>query len=223
MKWKFKREIFPIIIIVIYGILTIYFYPTLPESVPSHFNKDGLADRYSSKLLTVLAYLGLALLLYFILTFIPFIDPFWKKIQKRYSLFLLLRDFILLFFLFLYLLILLSAQGGRLPKNVLGVGFGFLFVLVGNYLPKLPRNFFFGVRVPWTLASEIVWRKTHVLSGWVFVISGILVIIFSLLKINLAISFLVTLVPLFLFSGFIYPLLLYKKLQKEEKIKAPEL
>jgi uncharacterized membrane protein len=222
MKWNLKREIFPFIIIAIYGILSIYFYPTLPESVPSHFNKDGLADRYSSKLLTVLAYVGLALLLYLILTFIPFIDPFWKKIQKKYSLFLLLRNFILLFFLFLYLLTLLSAKAGRLPKNVLGVGFGFLFVLVGNYLPKLPRNFFFGVRVPWTLASETVWRKTHVLCGWVFVISGILVIIFSLLKINLAISFLVTLVPLFLFSGFIYPLLLCKKLQKEEKIKAPE-
>jgi len=223
MKWNIKREIFPFIIIAIYGILSIYFYPTLPESVPSHFNKDGLADRYSSKSFAVLAYLGLALFLYLILTFIPFIDPFWKKIQKKYSLFLLLRDFILLFFLFFYLLTLLSAKAGRLPKNVLGVGLGFLFVLVGNYLPKLPRNFFFGIRAPWTLASETVWRKTHVLSGWIFVISGILVIIFSLLKINLALSLLVTLVPLFLFSGYIYPLLLYKKLQKEEKIKAPEL
>ena len=223
MKWSLKREIFSFVIIAIYGILSICFYPGLPESVPSHFNKDGLADRYSSKSFAVLAYLGLALFLYLILTFIPFIDPFWKKIQKKYSLFLLLRDFILLFFLFFYLLTLLSAKAGRLPKNVLGVGLGFLFVLVGNYLPKLPRNFFFGIRAPWTLASETVWRKTHVLSGWIFVISGILVIIFSLLKINLALSLLVTLVPLFLFSGYIYPLLLYKKLQKEEKIKAPEL
>lgn len=223
MKWNLKREILPLIIIAVYGILTICFYPALPENVPSHFNKDGLADRYSSKLLTVLAYLALALVLYPILTFIPFIDPFWKKIQKKYSLFLLLRDFILLFFLYFYLLILLSAKEGKLPRNALGVGFGLLFVLIGNYLPKLPRNFFFGIRVPWTLASEIVWRKTHILSGWVFVIGGILLIIFSLLKINLALSFLVTLVPLFLFSGFIYPLLLYKKLQREEKIKAPEL
>ncbi len=223
MKWNLKREIFPFVIIAIYGILTICFYPTLPENVPSHFNKDGLADRYSSKLLIILAYLGLALVLYLILTFIPFIDPFWKKIQKKYNLFLLFRDFILLFFLFFYLLILLSAKEGKLPKNALGVGFGLLFILIGNYLPKLPRNFFFGIRVPWTLASEIVWRKTHILSGWAFVIGGILVTIFSLLKINLALSFLVTLVPLFLFSGFIYPLLLYKRLQKEERIKAPEL
>jgi len=223
MKWNLKREIFPFVIIAIYGILTICFYPTLPENVPSHFNKDGLADRYSSKLLIILAYLGLALVLYLILTFIPFIDPFWKKIQKKYNLFLLFRDFILLFFLFFYLLILLSAKEGKLPKNALGVGFGLLFILIGNYLPKLPRNFFFGIRVPWTLASEIVWRKTHILSGWAFVIGGILVTIFSLLKINLAFSFLVILVPLFLFSGLIYPLLLYKKLQKEGRIKAPEL
>jgi uncharacterized membrane protein len=223
MKWNLKHEIFPFIIIAVYGILSIYFYPGLPKSVPAHFNIDGIADRYSSKLFTVLAFLGLAVLLYLILTFIPFFDPFWKKIQRRYSLFLLLRDFVLLFFLFLYLLVILSAKRGRLPKNALGIGIGFLFILIGNYLPRLPRNFFFGVRVPWTLASETVWRKTHILCGWAFVVSGILVIIFSLLKINLAISFLVTLVPLFLFSCFIYPLRLYKKLQKEEKIKAPEL
>ena len=45
---------------------------------------------------------------------------------------------------------------------------------------KIRRNYMFGVRTPWTLASELSWNKTHRLSAKLFVLSGVLVILASL-------------------------------------------
>jgi uncharacterized membrane protein len=172
MNWKIKNNIAPLTIFVLMGILALIYYPTLPERIPFHFDKKGLPDRFGPKPQIFLIYFALIVFLYLLLTFLPIIDPFWEKIRKKYNLFLLFRDLVLVFFLFTYIMILSSARAGKLQTNLFMAGLGFLFVLIGNYLPKLPRNFFFGVRTPWALASEVVWKKTHILSGWVFVIGG---------------------------------------------------
>jgi len=223
MEWKVKREILPFIIIAFFIILSIYFYPALPEKIPSHFDAKGMPDKFSPKFQLMLGEFGSIIGLYLILTFIPLIDPFWKRIQKKYSLFLLFRDFALLFFLFFYILTIIAAKKGVLPPYVMGIAFGLLFILLGNYIPKLPRNFFFGIRSPWTLASDIVWKKTHIIGGWVFVVAGIVVVVLSFLKVHLGIVLLITLAPGLLFVGILYPLFLYRKLQKEEKAREPEL
>ena len=53
---------------------------------------------------------------------------------------------------------------------------GGLFVVVGNYLGKVRRNFFVGIRTPWTLASDEVWARTHRVGGWLFVLAGIAIV-----------------------------------------------
>ena len=116
-----------------------------------------------------------------------------------------------------------SAKDGIFRSDLFGIGFGLLFILLGNYLPKLPRNFFFGIRSPWTLASEVVWFRTHRISGSLFVAGGILFIILTLLKVNWVISMIVILTPLVLFTAFIYPYLLYRRLQREGKLDKPVL
>jgi uncharacterized membrane protein len=223
MKWNFKRDLLPIGIIVVFIAISLYFYSVLPETVPSHFNGDGVADGYSSKMFLILFGIGESLFLYLLLTFIPFIDPFWKKIEGKYNLFLIFRDIALVFSLFIYVVLLFSAKKGALETGAYGIGFGMLFILLGNYLPKLPRNFFFGIRVPWTLSSDIVWKKTHVVGGWMFVISGVLIIVMCLLNVRLDIALLATMGPTVLYSALIYPLYLYKKIEKDSAVKNPEL
>jgi uncharacterized membrane protein len=223
MVWRIKREILPLSIMALFILLSIYFYPTLPEKIPSHFDINGMPDHFSPKLHLMLLIFSLTAGIYLLLTFIPLIDPFWRKIQKKYDIFLMFRDLVLLFFIFLYVLSIIAAKKGRLEVYVLGIGFGLLFILLGNYLPKLPRNWFFGIRVPWTLSSEIVWKKTHILGGWLFVIAGISTVILSLLKVHLEIVLIVTLVPVFFFSGILYPFFLYRRLQRAEKTEEPEL
>ena len=54
---------------------------------------------------------------------------------------------------------------------------GLLFVVIGNFLGKVRKNFFIGIRTPWTLASDEVWSRTHRLGGWMFVAGGIVMIV----------------------------------------------
>jgi uncharacterized membrane protein len=223
MNRTLKRDVFPLIIVLLFGLVALYAYRNLPEMIPSHFNSEGIPDGFAHKSVIIFLNVGILVFIYVILTFLPFIDPFWRRIEKKYSLFLLFRDLILVFFLFFFIVIVFSAQEGRFQKDAFGVGFGLLFILLGNYLPRLPRNFFFGIRSPWTLASETVWKKTHLLSGWLFVLAGVIVAILSLLKIKLEIVLVAILLPVVLFCGLVYPLYLYKKLQKGERNTLPQL
>ena len=61
----------------------------------------------------------------------------------------------------------------RVPELLVGI----LFIVIGNYLPQCKPNYFVGIKTPWTLSNEEVWRKTHRFSGKVFVILGIIMIL----------------------------------------------
>ena len=53
---------------------------------------------------------------------------------------------------------------------------GALLMVLGNYMGKLRKNFFIGIRTPWTLASDAVWERTHRLAGWLFVAAGLVMV-----------------------------------------------
>ena len=61
-----------------------------------------------------------------------------------------------------------------------GAAVGILLAVLGNFLGKVTRNFFVGIRTPWTLASDEVWYKTHRLGGKLFVLAGLAVFVLSL-------------------------------------------
>ena len=58
---------------------------------------------------------------------------------------------------------------------------GILFICIGNVLPKIKDNFFVGIKTPWTISNPIIWNKTHRLGGFIFVICGLLISVFSLI------------------------------------------
>ncbi len=88
-------------------------------------------------------------------------------------------------------------------------GTGLLVIFIGNYLSKVPKNFFLGIRTPWTLSSDEVWYKTHRLGSWTFVLSGLLALLGSLLDwpmgIMIAGFMVAALIPV------IYSLIIYKQ------------
>jgi len=214
MGWQLKRELFAFLIIGAVIVLALTVGPALPELVPSHFNVDGNADAYLPRTDFLWMIVGITIGLYALLTFLPFVDPFWKRIRPRYHLLLLFRDFTLAFVLVMFLMTFLAAEDGRLPLPIFGIALGVLFALMGNYLPKVPRNWFFGIRNPWTLASEVVWEKTHVLGGWMFVATGVLMVLLSLAGVPLQFALPITLGPTVLLAGLIYPYVIWRQLQK---------
>ena len=215
MKWDLKRHLFALAMIVVAVLVAVYYASVLPDVVPSHFGADGSADQWSPKSGVILLGIALPVGTFLLLTFIPLIDPFWKRIQNRYNMFLVFRDIALGCMVYFALVIDISAKEGRFAMNMAGLGFGILFILLGNYLPKLPRNFFFGIRSPWTLANEEVWKRTHRVSGWLFVVSGFLIALLSFSSLPQHVVLLAVLIPLVFFCGFIYPYALYRKLERE--------
>jgi uncharacterized membrane protein len=60
-------------------------------------------------------------------------------------------------------------------------GVGVMFVVLGNYMPRIRSNWWMGIRTPWTLENEEVWRRTHRFGGRTFVAGGVVTIAASLL------------------------------------------
>lgn len=152
---------------------------TLPEQVPTHFTIEGIANAWSSKtnLLFIPGALGIGI--YFLMLLIPVLDP-KKKIQqmgdKYYSLRLMLTIF---FSLLTTYLLYVSNTGSFNNPNMLFALIGALFAIFGNYSQTVRPNYFIGIRTPWTLGNEQVWKNTHRLGGRLWVVGGVLIAILA--------------------------------------------
>jgi uncharacterized membrane protein len=223
MKWELKRHLFALAMIVVAALAGAYFSSVLPDVIPSHFGSDGTANQWSPKSRVIALGVAAPVGVFLLLTFIPLIDPFWKRIQSKYDLFLVFRDIALGAIVYFVIVGYVSAKEGTYETNLAGLGLGLLFILMGNYLPKLPRNFFFGIRSPWTLASEQVWKRTHRVSGWLFVACGLIMAGLSFSPVPQLVIIVAVLIPLVLFCGFIYPYALFRKIEREEGENARQL
>jgi uncharacterized membrane protein len=161
--------------------VSLWAYPRLPDTIPSHWNVRGDPDGYSSKLAGVA--LLPAVLLGFTALFqvFPRIDPRRSSYPRFTDTYWLLVNGVLVFVLLLHLTIVAIGLGYDVPLNrVVMVGGGGLLALVGNYLGRVEPNWFLGIRTPWTLSSDTVWRKTHRTGAWVFVTGGVVVAVMGL-------------------------------------------
>ena len=75
-----------------------------------------------------------------------------------------------------------SARTFDISRVVL-IGIGALFIVIGNYLPKVRPNYLMGIRTPWTLTSDLSWQKTHRLGGRLFVLEGLVLIVLGLIAV----------------------------------------
>ena len=90
-------------------------------------------------------------------------------------------------------------------------GTGLLFVIIGNYLGKVRKNFFIGIRTPWTLASDEVWNRTHRIGGKLFILSGVVIWIGALL--GLPLTWTVGVAVGLVFIPVVYSYFLYRRVE----------
>ena len=168
----------------------LYSYPRMPEVVAVHWNAQGIANGFGSRLQAAFTLPLITIVVAALLLFIPEIDPLKANIEKFRKDF---NGFMLafaLFFFYLYILTTLLNLGFQFSLNQFLVpGFGIFIYCAGVLLGKAKRNFFIGIRTPWTLSSDTVWAKTHVLGGLLFKVSGVIAIL-GILSPNLALFFL---------------------------------
>lgn len=160
--------------------------PFLPEQIPLHWGIDGQVDGYGGYgELLILAASGLGLAV--VLKVVPRLDPKRANYEKFAGGYTAIRLCLGLFYVFLVGLTLVAALVPQM-QNTLGMdrlcmgGVGILFCVIGNFMPKFKHNYFCGIRVPWTLASEDNWRRTHRFAGpiWFWCGLGMLVCSFFL-------------------------------------------
>jgi uncharacterized membrane protein len=212
MTWTWKRELFAWGVIAAIIAIVALLGGTLPDRVPTHFDFHGNVDDTMQRSNFLVMIVGLAVGIYLLLTFIPFIDPLWLRLRSRYDVLMLIRDFTMGFLLVILLLTVFAGPEGHISTRMLGVSLGILFALIGNYLPKVPRNWFFGIRTPWTLTTEIVWQKSHIVGGWMFMVTGILAAVLSVIGVGMEYALLPGLAVTAIVSGVIYPFVLNKRL-----------
>jgi uncharacterized membrane protein len=153
----------------------------LPDPMASHWGindqVNGTMPKFWGVFLMPLISLGLVLL--FLL--IPAIDPLKVNIAKFRDAFNLFVAFMTLFLMYVQGLILAWNLGFTYFKmsTSLMPALGLLFILVGYMIRKAKRNFFIGIRTPWTLSNDKVWDETHRVGSWLFMGSGVLTILGS--------------------------------------------
>jgi uncharacterized membrane protein len=157
--------------------VAVWAYPQLPPRVPSHWNIRGEVDGYAGRFVAAFVFPLAILLIAGLVHVFPKIDPKGANYPKFNDTYWLLINGILIFMGVVYLAVIGNALGAPIPiQRVMPVALGFLFIVLGNYLGRVQPNWFLGIRTPWTLSSDTVWRKTHRLGAWVFVIAGVLFI-----------------------------------------------
>ena len=168
-------------VIVILGLMAIgfalYHYPQLPDKIPAHYDVKGNVDRYDSKGLILGLHAAMGLLLPLLLGLLRRIDP--KK--ANYSLFAnasgMIRLSLAIVFDTILVVTVLDGLGREVSINkILFSLLGLTFIIIGNYLPQIKSNYFFGIRVAWTLNNAEVWRRTHRVSGPVWFVGGFVLI-----------------------------------------------
>src|SRR5690606_6630863 len=110
------------------------------------------------------------------------LDPRRANYERFDETFWLLLNLLLGFFLVMHVLTLGAAIGvvGDVTRWVVAL-LGLMMVVLGNYLPRVRSNGWMGVRTPWTLENERVWRETHRLAGRTFMVGGLIAMLAALL------------------------------------------
>ncbi len=195
-----------------------YVWNDLPDKVPLHWNISGEIDRYGNKAELILIPILLSLLTYLIFLIVPKIDP-KSKLDKMGNKFQTLKFLLTMFMSVLALFIIYLAKNRSFDNsNYIVLLVGLLYLILGNYFKTVKANYFIGIRTPWTLENETVWKETHKLGGKLWFIGGLLIIISSLIlekQLNfilfIVITAIITLVPV------VYSYLKFQKIKKQTK------
>ncbi len=206
-----KKELPLITIVLLPFIYLAYIWNQLPEKVPMHWNIKGEIDRYGEKMELIIIPILLPLLVYIIFLVVPKIDP-KNKLNKMGNKLQTIKVLLTTFMSILALFIIYSAKNQSFANpNYIILLIGVLYIILGNYFKTIKANYFIGIRTPWTLENETVWKKTHKLGGKLWFVGEIIVVLTSLIldkepnvTVFLIITGIITIIPI------VYSYILFK-------------
>ncbi len=168
-----KQTVFLLALSILSFLGHLFIFSRMPDTVPIHWALNGEPNGYANKLATLFLAL-LPLLMLGLFKVVPKIDPRGKNYQKHEKAY----DVFCLCLVLLLIAVNWISNGAILGypvsiSRLVPAGVGILLIAVGNYMPQLRTNYTMGIKNPWTLESEWVWKKTHAMGGMIFCLMGI--------------------------------------------------
>jgi uncharacterized membrane protein len=165
-------------IIIFSAVIATFFYNIFPNTIATHWDSQGNVNGYMSKFWGLFLVPIIMLGLFLLFSAIPYIDPLKKNIKKFKKQYDILIMILMLFLFYIYILTIIWNWGYKINLlNFILPGFAVLFYYIGSLLRNTKRNYFIGIRTPWTLSSDYVWDKTHKLGSKLFKLSAIISLI----------------------------------------------
>ena len=176
MKMNKKLLLLTSIVILFPILWGLIIWPQLPNQIPIHFNVAGQANNFQSKPLAVFGLPFFLLLVHLFVIFMTARDPKNRTMNEKMGKVIYWLTPIVS--LSISYLIYSKALGSTTnPSIFVSALLGLIFVIMGNYMPKLKVNHTVGIRLPWTLQSEENWYKTHRLAGKLWVLGGLILLL----------------------------------------------
>lgn len=176
MKTELKKEWMLWLIIIAPLILIVLKWNEFPDTIPTHWNAAGEVDDTGGKWALFLSPMINAAV-YLLMIFLPKIDPRKKNYNLFSGTYFVMRSVLCVFFSMLGFVTGLEALGVKLDVAlIMELSVLALFMILGNSFGKIRPNFFVGLRTPWTLSNEEVWRRTHRFAGRLWVITVLILL-----------------------------------------------
>lgn len=179
LKENRKTLIIASIVTLLPVIAGIAFWERFPEKMATHFGMDGTPDGFSSRTFTVFVIPLILVAAEWLGAYVTSLDPKVKDISNKMI--------TICFWIPPVVSLVLAAVvypynlGYRIDMQfIAGVLIGLMFAVIGNYMPKFRRNYVIGIKIPWTLASDDNWYRTHRLAGYIWVATGAVILLLTL-------------------------------------------
>lgn len=208
-----------IIVLILIGLAAVgsaILYPLFPEPMASHWNASGEVNGYMTRFWGAFLMPVMSLGLFLLFWIVPVIDPLKANIARFREYFNAFIVLIMAFLLYIHGLTLAWNLGFTYNMNIAIIpAVGLIFVFAGVMMGKARRNFFIGIRTPWTLSSDRVWDETHRLGSRLFIASGII----TMLAVFLGEAGLWLFLPVILIAALVPVVYSYILWRREEKAK----
>jgi uncharacterized membrane protein len=198
-------------------VATVIAYPRLPSSLATHWNLHNQPNGYSPKWTLFLVGPGLMAFMMLLMYVLPWLSPKNFEVDSFRSTYLQIMLMLVCMMAYLYAVTLWAGLGHAVDvgRAIVG-GICLIFALLGNLMGKVRRNFYIGVRTPWSLASERVWNATHRVAAKTLVAGGLLGLALTAAGLDglsvLVVILAAAIVPI------VYSLVFYKQLERRGEL-----
>lgn len=178
MNWKDMPKL-PLLLIAVMFVAGAVLYPSLPQVIPTHWGPSGAADAWSAKsFLSVFSMPLISVALYLLLWVVPLFDPKRANLIRSKKAYGVILDAVTALFLAVFGASMAAAFDHAFPVDRIITGaVGLLFIVIGNLMVTVKRNFTMGVRFSWTVMDDVVWARTNRLGGYMFMGAGVLAVL----------------------------------------------